>query len=229
MPVVKGKRRIPIHGDRLKRARHPIFAATYESLLGGNEKAGLRAIRSELLRWATGKTLEVGAGTGLNLEHYPDAVTDLVLAEPDPHMTKRLRRRLDATPPPTASVELVDAEAEQLPFEDASFDTVVASLLLCSVRDPRRAVDEIRRVLRPDGHFLYIEHVRDEHGTRRARWQERLDRPWASFMGGCHPNRDSGRLISEAFGIVEPIKGEFPGSGTALVKPLIRGMARRPA
>lgn len=228
MSDVKEKQRRISHGDSGKRNRHPVFAFLYEPLIGANEKAGLRSIRAELLRSATGRTLEIGAGTGLNLEHFPDAVTELVLAEPDPHMSKRLRRRLEARPRPAAGVEMVDAEAEQLPFEDASFDTVVVTLVLCSARDPRRAVEEIRRVLRPGGAFLYIEHVRDDEGTRRGRWQDRLCPLWAGLMGGCHPNRDSGRLVSEAFGVPEPVKGTFPGSGTALLKPLIDGIVRRP-
>lgn len=209
--------------------RHPIFASMYEWLLSGNEKAGLREIRAEVLRSATGRTLEIGAGTGLNLEHYPDAVTELVLTEPDPHMAKRLRSRLEGQTPGATSVEVVDAQAEQLPFEDASFDTVVGTLLLCSVSKPRPSVAEIRRVLKPEGRFLYIEHVREKEGTGRARWQDRLEGPWGWLMGGCHPNRDSGPLIAEAFDIPPPEPGEFPGPGTALVKPLISGTARRPA
>jgi ubiquinone/menaquinone biosynthesis C-methylase UbiE len=205
--------------------RHPIVARIYDRLLAGNEKAGLRDMRAELVGSATGRTLELGAGTGLNLEHYGDSVTELVLTEPDPHMAKRMRERLRSEAPPVGAVEVVEAGAEELPFPDDSFDTVVSTLVMCTVSDPERAIHEARRVLRPGGRFLYIEHVRDEEGTARARWQDRLARPWAAFLGGCHPNRDSGRLIAEAFGVAPPERGEFPGSGTALVKPLIRGSA----
>lgn len=202
---------------------HPIFARMYDWLLRGNEEAGLRELRAELLRPASGETLEIGAGTGLNLEHYPDAVTRLVLAEPDPHMSARLRERLAARPPAVETVEVIDAGAEQLPFADDSFDTVVSTLVLCSVPDPRLAVGEMRRVLRPAGRLLYMEHVRDQDGTRRARWQDRLERPWRTLMGGCHPNRDSGAILADTFGASSPDPGEFPGPGTALVKPLISG------
>ena len=211
-------------------ASHPIFAAAYDRLLAANEDAGLREMRAELLRSASGRTLEIGAGTGLNLAHYPDAVTELVLAEPDPHMAKRLRLTLEARSP-VDSVQVIEAAAEELPFEDASFDSVVCVLVLCTVAEPTRAVAEIARVLKPEGRFLYIEHVRDSEGTRRARWQDRLERPWGWFLGGCHPNRDTGHLIADAFEVPMHRAGEMPGSDpfTGLVKPLISGVARRPA
>lgn len=209
---------------------HPIVAAIYDRMLAANEKAGLRDIRAALLREARGRTLEIGSGTGLNLDHYADSVTELVLTEPDPHMARRLRRRLEAGGPPVASVEVAEAGAEELPFEDRSFDTVIATLVLCTVPEPARAVDELQRVLRPGGRFLYVEHVRDRDGTRRARWQDRLERPWGAVAGGCHPNRDTGQLIAGAFGVPEPDRGELPGPGsTYLVKPLIRGEVTRPA
>ena len=212
-------------------AGHPIFAALYDKLLAANEDAGLRAMRSELLRSASGRTLEIGSGTGVNLEHYPDAVTQLVMTEPDPHMARRLRGKVQAGAPRAGFVEVIEAEAEDLSFEAGGFDTVVSTLVLCSVPQPDRAVAEIRRVLKPGGRFLYIEHVRDREGTRRASWQDRLERPWGWFLGGCHPNRDTGRLIAEAFDAPEPERDEMPGNdpGTRLVKPLIRGVAHAPA
>ena len=211
-------------------AGHPIVAAVYDRLLAGNEEAGLREMRAELVGSASGRTLEIGSGTGLNLAHYPDAVTELVLTEPDPHMAKRLRRRLQAGTPPVGLVEVVKAGADDLPFEDASFDTVVGTLVLCSVPEPRLAIAEVRRVLRPGGRFVYIEHVRDREGTRRARWQDRLERPWRRIAGGCHPNRDTGPLIADAFGVPSPDRGEMPGPATDyLVRPQISGVVRVPA
>ena len=206
-------------------AGHPIFAAIYDRLLAESERKGLADMRAELLRSASGRTLEIGAGTGANLELYPGAVTELVLTEPDPHMAKRLRASL-AEQPAAAPAEVVEAGAEDLTFEDASFDTVVSTLVLCTVPDPERAVAEAKRVLRPDGRFLFIEHVRDAEGTGRARWQDRLERPWGWVAGGCHPNRDTGQLIARSFATVESDDAEFPGSGTALVKPVITGSAR---
>jgi ubiquinone/menaquinone biosynthesis C-methylase UbiE len=207
-------------------AGHPIFAAVYDRLLADSEKAGLADMRAELLASATGRTLELGGGTGANLDFYPAAVTELVLTEPDPHMAKRLRAKLDDQLP-AYPTQVVEAAAEDLPFGDASFDTVVSTLVLCTVSDPERAVAEARRVLNEGGRLLFIEHVRDAEGSRRARWQDRLERPWGWVSGGCHPNRDTGALLAREFASVDEAAGEFPGSGTAVVKPMIRGTAVR--
>ena len=139
---------------------HRIFAALYDRLLSGTERAGLQDMRAELLAGARGRTLELGAGTGLNLAHYTDAVTELVLTEPDPHMARRLRSRLEDERPAPGRVEVIEAPAERLPFEDQSFDTVVSTLVLCSVESPGGAAAEITRVLKPEGRLLYLEHVR---------------------------------------------------------------------
>jgi SAM-dependent methyltransferase len=202
---------------------HRVFAAIYDRLLATSEREGLGDLRAVLLAGAAGRTLEIGAGTGANLEHYPPAVTELVLTEPDPHMAKRLRARLAADPSMTAAV--AEAGAEDLPAADASCDTVVSTLTLCTVADPERAVAEAKRVLKPGGHFLFIEHVRGAEGTRTARWQDRLERPWGWFAGGCHPNRDTGALLADRFTEVEVEPTVFP-SAPALVKPVITGTAR---
>jgi ubiquinone/menaquinone biosynthesis C-methylase UbiE len=208
-------------------AEHRIFAAIYDRLLAGSEREGLAELRADVLSGASGRTLELGGGTGANLTYYSPAVTELVLTEPDPHMAKRLRARLAAEPPGTATVEVADVPAESLPFDDASFDTVVGTLVFCTVEDPDLAAAEAHRVLKPGGRLLFIEHVRDDEGTGRARWQDRLERPWGWVAGGCHPNRDTGRLLAATFGEVAVDRREFPGTGTALVKPLISGSAVR--
>jgi ubiquinone/menaquinone biosynthesis C-methylase UbiE len=203
---------------------HPIFAALYDRfIIGGPEKAGLRDMRSELLAGARGRVLELGTGTGLNLEHYGEGATELVLTEPDPHMAKRLRARAAEIQIPS---EVVEAGAEQLPFDDRSFDTVVATLVLCTVADPARGVEEAARLLKPDGRLLLIEHVRDTEGSRRARWQDRLQPPWTLVGAGCHPNRDTASTLSARFDVSALQSDQMPGSGTALVKPLIKGSAR---
>ena len=119
-------------------------------------------MRAELLAEAQGRTLELGAGTGLNLAHYTDAVTELVLTEPDPHMARRLRRRLDDEPPAPGS-RRGGRGAGRTPARSriGSFDSVVSTLVLCSVEIAgQRATAEIARVLKPDGRLLYLEHVR---------------------------------------------------------------------
>jgi ubiquinone/menaquinone biosynthesis C-methylase UbiE len=205
---------------------HRIFAAIYDRLLAGTEEAGLQEMREELLREAEGRTLELGAGTGLNLPHYTASVTELVLTEPDRFMVARLRRRLAAEPPAPNAVEVVEAGAERLPFEDASFDTVVSTLVFCSVDDPGEAMSEVARVLRPQGRLLYLEHVRSPDSERLARWQDRLERPWGWFAGGCHPNRPTGETLrSTGLEVERQDQAQMP-KAPALARPLIRGSAR---
>jgi ubiquinone/menaquinone biosynthesis C-methylase UbiE len=205
---------------------HRIFAALYDRMLSGTEDAGLRDMRTELLAGARGRTLELGAGTGLNLAHYTDAVTELVLTEPDPHMARRLRTRLDDGSPAPGRVEVIEAPAERLPFEDQSFDTVVSTLVLCSVESPGGATAEIARVLKPDGRLLYLEHVRSGDPAL-ARWQDRLERPWGWLGAGCHPNRDTVAQL-EATGLVaEPVQRDRLPKAPPIVRPLVRGEARR--
>jgi len=202
---------------------HPLFAALYDRVvIAGPERAGLREMRAELLASARGRVLELGAGTGLNLAHYGDSVTDLVLTEPDPHMAKRLRARAAEIQIPS---EVVEAGAEQLPFDDRSFDTVVATLVLCTVGDPPRAVAEAARLLKPDGQLLLIEHVRADD-PRRARWQDRFERPWAWVGAGCHPNRATAATLSASFDTSALQADQMPGTAPPIVKPLIRGIAR---
>jgi SAM-dependent methyltransferase len=204
---------------------HRFFAAIYDRLLAGTEDAGLRDMRADLLASARGRTLELGAGTGLNLSHYRPAVSELVLTEPDPHMARRLRARIAAAPPAAGSAEVVEAGAEALPFGDAGFDTVVSTLCLCTVEDPRRVVDEVTRLLRPGGRFLYLEHVRSEE-PGLSRWQDRLETPWGWLGAGCHPNRDTAATIA-ASGLepTDPQQGELP-KAPPIVRPMIRGEAR---
>ena len=203
---------------------HRFFAAIYDRLMSGTEDAGLREMRAGLLGEASGRTLELGAGTGLNLPHYGEAVTDLTVTEPDPFMARRLRARVDAEAPPGMTVEIVEAPAEKLPFPDASFDTVVSTLVLCSVEDPDAASREIARVLRPDGRLLYLEHVRSED-PKSARWQDRLERPWGWFGAGCHPNRPTAETLVRAGFATEGLEHDKLPKAPPIVRPLIRGGA----
>ena len=207
---------------------HPLFAALYDRLLASAEEGGLQEMRATLLADATGRTLELGAGTGHNLPHYAASVTELVLTEPDPHMASRLRKHVAVEPPAPVDVRVLDAPAEDLPFDDGSFDTVVSTLLLCTVEDPCRAVAEARRVLRPGGSLLYLEHVRDPDGARLARWQDRLARPWGWIAGGCHPNRPTAETLAVGGLELESLHREnFPNTAwTPWMTPMIRGTAR---
>ena len=197
------------------------FAALYDRGLKATEEAGLREMRRELLARAGGRVLEIGAGTGVNLDLYPDAVKDLVLVEPDPHMARRLRAKLTASPR-TATV--IEAPAERLPCDDDSFDTAVATLVFCTIPDPAAALAEAARVLRPGGRLLFVEHVRAED-PGLARWQDRLEKPWRFLGDGCHCNRDTVATISDSqFELQEIQHGRMP-KAPPIVSPLVRGSA----
>jgi ubiquinone/menaquinone biosynthesis C-methylase UbiE len=203
----------------------PLFARVYDRITADSEDAGLREKRRALLATATGRTLEIGAGTGLNLELYPDAVTELVLSEPDEHMRGQLERKL---PELGRKAEVVSAGAEDLPLPDASIETVVATLVLCTIPDPEAALAEIARVLRPGGRLLFLEHVRAEEPDA-ARWQDRLERPWGWIGRGCHPNRDTRATIERSpLEIAELERGRIP-KAPKIVRPLIVGEATRPS
>lgn len=209
-------------------SEHPIFARFYDRMTAGTERAGLGEMRRRLLTNASGRVLELGAGTGHNLPYYTDAVTELVMTEPDPHMARRLRERLAEEPAAAASPTVVEAPAEELPFDDGSFDTVVGTLVFCTVDDQHRALAEARRVLVEGGRLLYLEHVRSTR-PGLGRWQDLLQKPWGLVAGGCHPNRPTDQAIADAgFWIDSLERGKLP-KAPPLVRPLIHGVARRPS
>jgi ubiquinone/menaquinone biosynthesis C-methylase UbiE len=209
-------------------SEHPIFARFYDRLMAGTERAGLGEMRRQLLSQASGRVLELGAGTGHNLPYYTDAVTELVLTEPDPHMATRLQEMLAKEGTAAGSPSVMVSPAEDLPFDDGSFDAIVATLVLCTVTDPERAVAEARRVLVEGGKLLYLEHVRST-SRRRAWWQDRLERPWGFFAGGCHPNRATDQLLADAGFWIDSLERSKLPKAPPIVRPLIRGVARRPS
>ncbi|MGB7587768.1 MAG: class I SAM-dependent methyltransferase [Solirubrobacterales bacterium] len=198
-----------------------LFAAAYDRGLKATEEAGLREMRSELLAEASGRTIDIGAGTGANIGLYPAAVTELVMVEPDPHMAKRLLQRLGNS---RSTGELVEAPAERLPFDDSSFDTAVFTLVLCTVPDQAAALAEAARVLRPGGKLLFLEHVRSRK-PGVARWQDRLEKPWRFLGDGCHCNRDTPAAIEASPLTLDHVeRGRMP-KAPPIVRPLVRGSA----
>jgi SAM-dependent methyltransferase len=197
------------------------FALLYDPFIWVGERAGLRAHRRALLSQARGCTLEIGSGTGLNLPHYPDDLNDLVLAEPDAAMLSRLEKRLRRS---ARSARLVDAQGERLPFPTGSVDTVVSTLVLCTVDAPDIVLREIVRVLRPGGQLLFLEHVRSESPTL-ARWQDRLAGPWRRFARGCRCNRATAELIVTCGLELEQTCETSWHAMPSIVRPLIVGRA----
>ncbi|MBA2545386.1 MAG: class I SAM-dependent methyltransferase [Solirubrobacterales bacterium] len=207
---------------------HPHFARFYERMLSGTEKAGLADMRRDLLAGAEGRTIEIGAGTGLNLPYYTTSVSHLTLTEPDPHMARRMRERLASDGPPAGmETEVLEAGAEALPFEDESFDTAVATLVLCTVPEIQASLSEIRRVLVEGGALLVLEHIRGE-GPVRSWWQDRLDRPWGAVAGGCHPNRPTADRLAEAGFWIDSMEPTEMPKAPPWMKPMIVGRASRP-
>jgi ubiquinone/menaquinone biosynthesis C-methylase UbiE len=199
-----------------------LFASQYDRFLALAERDGLAARREELLAGAHDRVLEIGAGTGLNLEYYPDSLDRLVLTEPSEPMASRLKARVAES---ALRPEVVIAPAENLPFEDDSFDTVVGALVLCTVPDPVETLAEIKRVLAPGGDLLLMEHVRSE-SKDRAKWQDRLEKPWRWYGNGCHCNRDTVSIVEASGFHWDDLQHGVVPHAPPIVRPLIAGRAK---
>ena len=197
-----------------------IFAMTYDRMSRGGEDAGMREIRHGLLAVASGDVLEIGGGTGLNLPHYNGSVESLVVTEPEPAMLRRLQHKVRDQAP---LAKVLRAPAEDLPFESDSFDTVVSTLVLCGVDDQARALREARRVLRPGGRLLFIEHVRSDD-PQLARFQDRMN--WLNrLVVHCDCNRPTlSSIEAEGFTISRLDRTTLP-KAPKFVRPLIVGTA----
>lgn len=204
-----------------------LFALYYPHVCARAENAGQRETRRALLAQATGRTLEFGAGSGVNLTLYPDSVTELVVSEPSPYMRAHLRSALARGPLALANSRLQPWSVENLPCAEQSFDTVVGTFVLCSVDEQALALREIARVLVPGGRYLFLEHVRAPDGTALGRVQDLIDAPHAYLAAGCHPNRDTARAIRDSpLELQQLQRGSQPRSLPS-VRPTIRGVAVR--
>jgi len=204
--------------------RTKFFALTYDRQMAGTEKAGLRAFRERLLAGAGGDVLEIGGGTGVNLPWYGPDVRSLTLTEPEPAMLRHLERAVRGHRP---SATVLRAPAEDLPFDDHAFDVAVSTLVLCGVDDQPRALRELRRVLRPGGRLLFIEHLRSADPAT-ARLQDRIN--WLNrLVVCCDCNRPTLDSIRQAgFTLTDAEHTALPKT-PKFVSPAVMGTAAAPA
>ncbi len=203
------------------RLRQRAFAWGYDFLGKSAEKGAYKEPRQFVAGEATGRILEIGAGTGANLAYYPEDA-DLTLSDPNPFMLERLERKAAEQGIPVRTDHYA---GEELPYDDGSFDTVVSTLVMCSVNDPARSIVEIARILRPGGEFRFMEHVRGE-GFTRERFQDLMTPVWRAIGDGCHPNRSTVSTVRQTgLEIVETRSFSF---GPYPIRPHIAGVARKP-
>jgi ubiquinone/menaquinone biosynthesis C-methylase UbiE len=205
---------------------HPLFARMYTKLADISERRGGAKHRRELLAGLRGRVIELGAGSGANFPHYPPAVDEVVAVEPEPYLREQAQRAATRVPVP---VSVVAGDASSLPGGAGSFDSAIASLVLCTVPDQRRALAELYRVIRPGGELRFYEHVL-ARTAREARLQRLADATfWPHIAGGCHLSRDTTAEIERAGFMIETCE-RFPFSPAPLLPsaPHILGSARRP-
>jgi ubiquinone/menaquinone biosynthesis C-methylase UbiE len=203
--------------------RTKFFALTYDWQMAKTEKAGLRDLRERLLTGLSGDVLEIGAGTGSNLPYYGPAVRSLTLTEPQPPMLRRLQRAISEQRP---AATVLRAPAEDLPFDDHTFDVAVSTLVLCGVDDQPRALRELRRVLRPGGQLLFFEHVRADD-ARTARLQDQMN--WLNrIVVCCDCNRPTLDSIKTAGFTITVAEHTFLPRAPKFVRPAVFGTATAP-
>ncbi|MBI2191755.1 MAG: class I SAM-dependent methyltransferase [Planctomycetes bacterium] len=170
-----------------------LFHAVYDPVMAPLDRVGLARLRREVLRAARGRTLEVGIGTGRNLPYYA-GLKSLCGLDPAMEVLKKARKRRPAGAFP---VQFLLGRGEAMPFQDAAFDAVVATLVLCTVQDPALVLREMSRVLKPGGRVYLIEHVRWPHGL--GAWtQDRLAPLWGHLFAGCRLNQDTRQLLLDS-------------------------------
>ena len=208
----------------LQKLSRYFMARLYDRVMQPSEELCLGLWRRQLLQQASGRTLEIGTGTGVNLPYYPLDV-ELTLSEPDRQMRKELEKKLNNFG--RKDIRLTDWSATNAPLPDAAFDTIVATLVYCSVDNLNQALQESYRLLRPGGRLLFIEHV-VANRPNIIRWQQRLEPLWRCCSGNCHLTRDTAVAIQKAGFLLEDCQDEEMLGAPAVARRTIRGCAYKP-
>jgi ubiquinone/menaquinone biosynthesis C-methylase UbiE len=203
-----------------------LMAQSYDWTMRKTEQRCLNQWREDLLRQATGDLLEIGAGTGSNLPHYPTSLSTITLSEPDPQMRRKLQQKLAAKN--NREITVVNWNAEQINLPAQSLDTIVSSLVLCSVGNQQQTLTELHRVLRPGGQLLFLEHIIAAE-TKTVRWQKRIEPVWRLCSGNCHLTRDTANNIEAAGLKIEQLNEANIIDAPAILQRTVRGRARKPA
>ena len=201
-----------------------ISAFFYDKFMKATEEACLIDWRKDLLKNVDGAVLEVGAGTGASLSLYPNSANlHITFSEPDVNMRNQLEEKVASKN--LSHVSVLSCPSEKINCEDETFDYVFASLVCCSVNDVDVSLKEIHRVLKPNGRFIFLEHVAAKNGTSRRAWQNIINPLWRKLAGNCHLNRDTEHSIKSAGFTLSELKHESMRKAMPLVRPTIRGIA----
>lgn len=203
-----------------------LMAYFYDRIMNKAEQACLQNWRRDLLQTVQGDVLEIGAGTGANLNFYPESVGGVILSEPDDAMRAQLKQKIAQFP--QLNIELINDAAEVLSLADETVDVVVVALVCCSVQNPLQSLAEIYRVLKPGGKFIFLEHVAASEGSSRRKWQNFFNPLWKRIAGNCHLNRETEQAIKTAGFDITDIQRESIRKVMPLVRPSIRGVAMKP-
>lgn len=202
-----------------------LMAQIYDRSMQDAETKCLHDWRLSLLGNLSGKVLEIGCGTGLNLEYYPDTVTQLTLLEPDANMRKKLHEKINVRKNSNIKIEILDYAAESISLPNDSYDAVVSTLVLCSVKNQNKVLTEVHRILHPGGKFVFIEHIAATNKPDRLKWQRRLEPLWKIIACNCHLTRPTEKAITQAGFSFDEITHQSMRGVPAIARPSIKGIA----
>ncbi len=202
-----------------------LMAQFYDRIIKDAETKCLGKWRKELLSNLSGEVLEIGCGTGINLDYYPNTVTHLTLLEPDPNMRKKLQEKIAFQTQTKFVIEILDSKAESIPSLDNSFDAVISTLVLCSVKNQNKVLSEVYRVLNSNGEFIFIEHILANNNPKRLKWQQRLEPIWKVISCGCHITRPTENMMIKAGFSFSEISHQSIRGVPPIVRPNIKGIA----